>query len=333
MKIVGLMAARNEDWCLGLTARAALMWLDGLIILDHASTDRTAEIIKEVCKEFPDRVFALREDDPVWEEMRHRQLMLKCARVEKLKDVEWKATHICYIDADEILTGDLVFGPPSDPAYTCVIRGLFNSIPPNSILQIPWLALRGSIGQVHTSGPWADGQNASLGFLDDPRLHWSSEARGGYDFHHRQPMGKPLVPWTPLGARGTRQSGLMHLQFVNVRRLRAKQSWYKIQEMLRWPGREPNQVHAVNQRYNLAVYGLYDPVRGWQERRQASLGPVPMEQWWKPYEHLMKYFHPHEIPWQEAEVRRAIAEHGPELSGLDLFGLEEESQTPRRETV
>ena len=40
MKIIGLMAARNEQWCLGLSARAALMWLDELVILDHASTGR-----------------------------------------------------------------------------------------------------------------------------------------------------------------------------------------------------------------------------------------------------------------------------------------------------
>ena len=41
MKLICLMPARNEDWIIGLSARAALMWCDELIVMDHASTDRT----------------------------------------------------------------------------------------------------------------------------------------------------------------------------------------------------------------------------------------------------------------------------------------------------
>ena len=164
MKIIGLMAARNEQWCLGLSARAALMWLDELVILVHASTDATADIAGAVMREHLGRVCLLFEDDPVWREMQHRQRMLDCAR-------ERGATHICYIDADEVLTGHLL-----DPVHGQTakrIYRLFSICPPNSILQIPWLALRGSIGQVHVSGPWADNQVASFGFKDSPELHWS----------------------------------------------------------------------------------------------------------------------------------------------------------------
>ena len=31
------------------------------------------------------------------------------------------------------------------------------------------------------------------------RISVIGRKRGGYDFHHRAPMGRPLVPWTPLG--------------------------------------------------------------------------------------------------------------------------------------
>jgi len=315
MKIVGLMAARNEEWVLGLAARAALMWLDELVILVHASTDRTIEIAVEVSRAHPDRVAVLLENNQVWEEMRHRQRMLTEARARG-------ATHICYIDADEVLTGDLLTQHPNHGNN--VIRSLFLSIPQNSLLQIPWLALRSSIDQVHTSGPWAQEQNASFGFADDPRLHWTSEGRGGYDFHHREPMGKPLVPWTPFGASGPRRSGLMHLQFVNGRRLRAKQALYKMTEILRWPGREPDQIRAVNERYNLTVYGAYQPTPGWDSRLDATIDGVPHEKWWGPYKHLLKYFDPHMLPWQEAECLRLLEEHGPKkFAGLDLFGIGE----------
>jgi len=136
----------------------------------------------------------------------------------------------------EILTGDMLEPIPGQTAQR--IRGLFHILPPNSIMQIPWLALRGSIGQVHIRGPWADGQVASFGFIDDPELGWKARGEEKYDFHHRAPMGKFMVPWTPLAAQG-RRSGLMHLQFLSGRRLRAKQYAYQLTERLRWPTESP----------------------------------------------------------------------------------------------
>ncbi len=301
MKIIGTMSARNEDWCLGLTARAALLWLDDLVILNHASTDSTAAIAGAVALEHPGRVHIIGEEDPVWREMAHRQRMLDVAR-------EHGATHICYIDADEVITGDLLTGDKP-------IRGLFNLIPSNNLLQIPWLALRGSIGQVHTSGPWSDGQNASFGFVDDPKLGWSSELRGGYDFHHRQPMGKFMAPWTPLGMMGPRRSGLMHLQFVSGKRLRAKQYLYQLTERLRWPDREP--VDVVRKRYSLAVYGQTEPTT----TPAPGLGPAPVAQWWSPYVELMRHFKPTAEPWQLAECAKIREAHPGIEQGLDDFGL------------
>ena len=317
MRVVGLMAARNESWILGLSARAALLWLDELVILVHASTDATAAIAGAVMREHLGRVSILFEDNPVWEEMRHRQMMLDCARSRG-------ATHICYIDSDEVLTGNLL-----DPVHGQTakrIYGLFSICPPNSILQIPWLALRGSIGQVHVSGPWADNQVASFGFVDSPELGWKARGEEKYDFHHRAPMGRPMVPWTPLGnmnplVRQRRDAGLMHLQFVQGRRLRAKQALYKITEVLRWPGREP--VEMVDQRYNLAVYGQYKtPGPGWQG--PMGLAEAPMDLWWGAYAHLMCHLETKQVPWQEAEVLKALEEHGPKrFAGLDLFGIGE----------
>jgi hypothetical protein len=43
MKLIGLMPVRGEDWILGLSARAALMWCDELVILLHSCTDRINE--------------------------------------------------------------------------------------------------------------------------------------------------------------------------------------------------------------------------------------------------------------------------------------------------
>lgn len=310
MKIIAIMPVRNESWVLGLSARAVLMWADELVILDHASTDDSQRIAGEVRMEYPDRVSIWFESDPVWKEMQHRQRLLMMAR-------ERWASHVAIVDADEVLTGNLMGGEVWDgyaPARTQPIRQAFSNLPSGSVLQLPWLCLRGSINCVHTSGPWADGQNVSMGFVDEPALHWTSENRGGYDFHHRNPMGRAFVPYRP---QTSRKAGLMHLQFVSDRRLRAKQALYKATEVLRWPDREP--VHMVDQRYNLAVYGQYNTPGA--QLAPVPVGPAPAE-WWEPYQHLMEYFHPDAQPWQEVELKRLISIHGKQrFAGLDLFGV------------
>src|SRR5512143_2936420 len=101
MKLVGLMPARNEEWIIGLSARVALMWCDELIVLNHASADRTGEIVMEVAQEHPERITVLNEAASVWQEMAHRQRLLEEAR-------RRGASHIALIDADEVLTGNLL---------------------------------------------------------------------------------------------------------------------------------------------------------------------------------------------------------------------------------
>lgn len=301
MKIIGMMACRNEDWILGLSARAALMWLDELVIFDHASSDRSREIQRELAAEFPGRVDLIVENNPVWEEMRHRQAMLDRCR-------ELGATHVVYIDADEVLTGDLI---PQ-------IRGLINETPRDGVLQLPLLCIRGRLGRVHISGPWSDGQNVTMAFVDARDLGWTSANRGGYDFHHRHPMstGTARYAHRPLHHRN---SGLMHLQFVNDRRLRAKHALYKMTEVLRWPGREP--VEFVDQRYNLAIYGHYLRPPDGVTQMEHTIGDG-LACWWEAYGSIQKHFDVHSVPWQESECRKLINKHGVEaFRGLDLFGV------------
>ena len=290
--ICAIMPARNEDWIIGWSARALLMWCDHLVVLDHASTDDTLAILHQVAWEHPRRVTVMHESSPVWEEMRHRQLLLDTARAKG-------ATHIVTIDADEILTGDLL---PS-------IRDMIYACPAQATMQLPWLCLRDSLQQVHVDGVWGN-QHASMAFRDAPGLGWNSAARGGYDFHHREPMGRPFEAYWPVG----RKSGLLHLQFVDSFRLRAKQALYQATEVLRWPGREtPDQVRR---KYSLTVYGKDGPPAEYGDLRTA---PAAWLEWYKP---LIKYYRPMTMPWQAIELRRLVAEHGMErFAGLDFFEI------------
>lgn len=293
-KLVALMPVRNEDWCLGWTLRALLMWVDEVVVLNHASTDCTAQIISEVRTEHPTRVTQLLDVNPTWTEMAHRQQMLDVARV------RLGATRIVMVDADEVLTGNLL---PT-------VRQMILDTPRNSIFELPWIAMRGGLNQYHhRRGPWA-GRKVSVAFEDLPGYHWT--ARAGYDFHHRHPMGAPYKPhWTVQRAC---QGGLMHLQFVSDARLRAKQALYKMLEVTRWPGR--SSVDEINKLYNLAVYGAELPTT-----RPHDLAQSPAE-WLAPYEALLRYYKPDAEAWQAQEVRRLWNEHGAEtFSGLDLFGV------------
>ncbi len=302
---------RNEDWIISLSLRALLMWVDAVVVLDHCSTDNTPDIINDVQLENPARIVWLREDSPVWEEMRHRQRLLDKARA-------IGGTHMVIVDADEVLTGDLLPGvgrvaPGPMGSRVWGIREMIENCPKDSTMELPWLCLRGSKDLVHRSGVWGE-QNASMGFVDASGLHWSSEGRAGYDFHHRPPMGRGYLPYRPVP---NRDSGLMHLQFVSDRRLRAKQALYKATEVIRWPGRET--IDAINRKYNLSVYGVALPSVGAQLPLETIDCPA---RWWEPYGHLMQHYRPDAEPWQQAELHRLIAEHGSEFfRGLDFFGV------------
>jgi glycosyltransferase involved in cell wall biosynthesis len=294
MKIIAIMPVRNEDWVLGLSARALLQWVDELVILDHCSTDNSTETEDELYVAYDGHVKVLYEPNPVWEEMRHRQRLLEFARLRG-------ATRIVTVDADEVISANLV---PH-------MRDIVEDMPPGMVLQLPWITCRDSIHNQHASGLWAE-QFASAGFVDSPECTW--QARAGYDFHHRHPMGRPCIPFKPISHAG---GGILHLQYSSRRRLLAKQALYKMTEVIRWPGRD--SIAEINKRYDYSVYG--SPIRPLDGNPQFDLKPVP-ETWWRGYQDLMQYLHVDADPWQEAECQRLIGEYGhSKFAGLDLFGV------------
>lgn len=283
MKLIGLMACRNESWCIGLSARVALLWCDELVICNHASTDGSPP-------DLGDMVTVLWRDGD-WNEMEHRQAMLEMAR-------HRGATHIAIVDADEVLTGNLV---------TCV-RDQVQCLPRAFMLQLPGYNLRDSLVKFHANGIW--GQRwFSVAFADDPALHWA-----GDNFHAREPQGMKLRTTAPFG-QGS--GGVMHLWGVSERRLKAKHALYKVTERLRWPDKPVSQI---DQEYSWAIHGdSTNRSYGTPDRWAYSEAPAS---WWSPYADLMQYLDIDAEPWQEAEVRRLVAEYGPEpFSRLDLFGV------------
>ena len=288
MNLVGLMPCRNEDWILGLSARVALMWCDSLVILDHASTDRTAEIIWDLVKEYGGRVEWRRAPDPMWAEMAHRQAMLSEAR-------ELSATHIAIVDCDEMLTGNLLNS----------IRGHVEAAGSN-MLMLPGYNLRGGLNRYHSNGVWGN-RWFSTAFKDNPHANWS-----GDKFHSREPGG---ITWGHVEPVKQGEGGILHLWGASERRLRAKHALYKLVERIRWPGKP---VAEIDRMYSLAIHGdatndAYGTPKTW------GYSPVPPE-WWDA--ELRHYIDVDAVPWQEAECRKLLEQHGTDkFIGLDLFGV------------
>lgn len=303
MKLVGVMPVRNEAWVLGLSARVALKWCDELIILNHDSTDQTNLILLMLSEEYGARIQIIDQGGP-WDEMQHRQRLLDYARDDF-------ATHIAIIDADEVLTGNLIDYVKHG--------GLVANVPPGSCLQLPGYNLRmpeaceNGLGWYHNNGVWGN-RWFSLAFVDDPRLSWS-----GDKFHSREPLypehpRAQLKPYQPVDQG---QGGIIHLWGASERRLIAKHALYKLTERLRFPEKP---VEHIDKMYSWAIKG--DPTApSWGTPDTWTYEAVP-NNWWDAHADLLKYLDVDAEPWQESECIRIVKEHGPRMfAGLDLFGV------------
>lgn len=281
MNLIGIMPARTEGWCIGLSLRAAAMWCDEVLVLDHASTDETSDIVGQVSGE-TGRVVLMTETNTEWAEMSHRQRMLEYAR-------RRGATHVAIIDADEVLTGNLL------PA----IRGMVDELQPGQLLQIPMRNMHRSIAQYRSDWSAFGQAITTVAFADAPGLGWRDA--GGYPHHHREPygakVGQRLYP-------SQLEGGVMHLQFANWRRLVAKQTWYQCMEAVRFPDKSIDKIATM---YSLSM----------DETGLATT--AAKAEWWLPYERLMRHLDLDCEPWHEAEVDAMLHKHGAEkFAGLNL---------------
>lgn len=271
------MLVRNEGWILRATIDAALKWCDGLAIVDDDSSDDTAKI----CESFGDtskkhiEYFRAVRTGEHWLEMRLRQHTLDMGR-------EMGGTHFAIIDADEILTANLV---PT-------IRNLFDSLQPGQVLDLPMVCCWKSFDKYAI-----DIQSiVTLGFVDAPNLCWETRGEEKYEYHNRPPKGFTERLNPPV------EGGVFHLQFASWSRLVWKHRNYMLSEKVRW-----NYTDAeINSKYH------------WFEDRGNVLADVP-DSWWG--NHNKSAINLEADSWFIEEVHRLAHKHGKEIfAGLDLFG-------------
>lgn len=284
-KIVCGMTAHNEGWVIGLTARAALTWCDELIVIDHCSEDNTQAVLEDVIDNatvLQEHITILQEKDPAFRPLRMYERLVVAAR-------GMGATHLAILDADELVSSNLIGD----------IRSHVSNLPHYATFEIPWVPVRGGLH-------WRD---------KGPR----SQLKTGFvfslagDVHYEQVAGNECClhrSRLPLNIKQLMQpdtdGGLMHLQYVDERRLRAKQVRWKMMEMLRWPGRRT--ASWLNDYYDCSVH-----LRG-------GTVPIPVE-WWSRFtqwEHLVELG---TESWAEKEVKKLWAEDSSRFRGLNTFDL------------
>lgn len=316
MRLIGLLCVRNEAWVLGCTLRAAMKWCDEVIVVDHNSTDATFDIINQVTKENPWRVHYSRwvptekktltsryegsrtilnpnppqtweadvpvADESRWDEQDMRQHSLLLGR-------QRGGTHFAMIDADEILTANLLGRVRQDVQH----------LDPAQVLDYPLYAARSLQEYQDDASDWSNGW-MSLVFRDAPHLAWKP-ASDNYHFHSRCPWGT-MSRYRPVEWP---QGGVLHLQFANRRRLLAKHIWYRMVEQIRYPNRTTPE--KLNEKYDNAL------------KPPGNLSPIPLT-WWTGY--LADRIQLNGWPWHEGEIRKMVEKYGLRaFEGLDLKGL------------
>jgi hypothetical protein len=289
-KLVALTATRNEDWVLGLSLRVSLSYCDAVVVSDHGSTDRSAQIIRDAQAEFPNCPIDVRRvESGEWREADLRQEMLERGR-------RLGATHFVIVDADEVPTANLF---PQ-------LRSLALRAQPGCCTALPMISPYYSATMYRWDGPWGEQSAIPWAFGDSSELHWNSSS--AYQLHRRSPIE---AIDQGLAVSRKERGGLFHLQFINKDRLQSKAAWYKMMETVTYPGMRT--AADLNQMYDWTL----------REDSTARIDPVP-QAWWAAYRQRgwLQYLQPEARAWQFDEARKLLAEHGLErFSGLELHGI------------
>lgn len=252
---------RNEAWIIGQFVAAASVWADAIVLIDQNSTDRT----REIARQFP-KVRIADNPNPEYNEAVYRQLMLEHAR--KIPGQRL----IFPLDADEFLNADL-FDTPDWQAML--------AMPPGGTAYGNWVNLRDGFRSCHIFD-----HPVTLCYMDD-----GSQFTGSYIHSGRSPV-HPTLPKLLVG-RGR----LLHYQYLDWGRMKAKQRWYQALETLKYPDKRP-----------IALYRAYHHM----DVTSARCDPV-QESWFAGYEARgipLRTINCEPRPWFEAELLKLFEKHG-----------------------
>ena len=259
--VICLTPVRNERWILDKFLRATSVWADHIIIADQNSSDGSREIAARCPK-----VRLVENQNAAYDEASRRELLMAEAR-------RISGPRLIFgLDADELLCANLL----ESPEWSTLLRA-----PPGTHVGLQWVNLFATFGHCHVFQP-----HGIFAYMDDGRA-----IEGTFIHSPRVPVN-PAVPGLYL-AHGK----VLHYQYLDWARMKAKHRWYECLEHLKYPGKSPTRLYR--QYHHMDVSWARKDAVDWN--------------WFRGYEHrgidvTSIEVEPH--PYFEAETLKLLAEHG-----------------------
>lgn len=224
MKIVGLVAARNESSIIEPCLRAMAAYTDAIVVLDDVSSDHTVEVVESLRDEC--RIVKIIAKK-VWirDERADKQALLDAGR-------EAGGTHFLLLDADEMFTA------------CCLkanwLRSKIAAMQPGQIMMFPMMNVWDGVEYYRDDdlcNPRSWKWSGITGVLCDDGLCDYSEnpAWGPSGSMHisRAPANRIRGDYPPNIKIADLNYGLLHYKSVNLQDIEAKKIWYMILEFIR----------------------------------------------------------------------------------------------------
>ena len=139
MKIIGLLAAKNEENYLQIYLKNVLPIVDELIVIDDQSTDNSKQLLLDAS----DKIKVHSNEELIksgWSEFNIRTKLLELGR-------EAKGTHFVCLDADETFTNNFV----------PISKKIISKLEPGQKIVMQWLALwKSTTHYRHDNSVWSN---------------------------------------------------------------------------------------------------------------------------------------------------------------------------------
>ncbi len=287
-KIV-VMPVRNEEWILEKTLSVLSLFADYIIVADHNSTDRTAEI----CSKFP-KVRVIKND------AKFQSSHIRGTLLEKAREIEGNNV-IFSIDADEVPTADIL----NDEFWKEIEK-----MPPGTAIEMQWINLWRSFTEYRDDNSvWANSYKV-FGFVDDRQSNFVSKA-GDYDHVSRVPID------VLKNIKRLESPKVIHFQFIDWEKVLVKQAHYRVIEYLQ---RKKGFMNAF--KINVRYYS-------YREDKDVKTSPVPTSWLHEYEQKGLDLWHfpKNKLSWLDVDTLKFFKEHSPQhFRWLDVWDIDWETK-------
>lgn len=206
--LVCLTPVKDEAWILERFLAAAATWADVIVVADQGSKDCSRDIARA-----HDKVVLVENRSPAYDEGARQRLLLETARQHVLGP-----RILIALDADEALSAD---------AQDTEEWPRLLSAAPGTVLRFRWPNL-----MPPGDTAWFSSSEVPFGFVDDGSEH------SGERIHSTRlpsPAGTPALSHDAIV--------VLHLQYLDWERMKAKQRWYQAWERRNHPEKRPIQLY------------------------------------------------------------------------------------------